>query len=470
MYKPTLGVFYWHNPTRLGNLELVDRLRQDFRILIVSNQKVPYLHRYGDHVISEHFGNTDQIQQQLQSWKKRQGLDGMITLSEGAVTLLADVTSDLGLEGNEPQASRAGRNKYLMRKRMQQANIPQPLFYKAHSLEEAVDITTQEFGDAPYFLKPPCIGGSSFCSKVQDKQQLREIWQPFFEGSKQRTRKDPLFTEHFGIDGADYYLIIEELMGGTQFPYDDVLGPRFPVFEMSVEGFISGNNTYVYSMTDKLLPAGCTNGEEYMWRMHSRVPPALKEILTNRVTQINRALDATSGCSHTEFRVEECAATEADIELTGKHYRARMIETALRPGGAFMQPAIAMATGFNAIRAMAYQACRMPHEEEVLYRHPMIMANLWADSPGRMIAIQGLDKIMSLRQDLAAFHLYDSIGDQIQVPPEASRGIGDAIILGESINLLQTPDWETSRGHDSPYRTAEEKYLQVIDNLRVITK
>jgi len=463
--KPKIGVFYWHNPTRLGNLELVGRLRQDFSVTIISNEDTPIIKRFSDDVIVEHFGNLASIRNKLRNYKSSFGLDGLITLSEGAVTLLADVTSDLGLVGNDPKSARFGRNKYLMRQRMREIGVPQPDFYRAYSIEGALSITKKFPGS--FFLKPPCIGGSSFCSIINNREHLKKIWDDFFEGSKNRTKKDPLFEEQFGKNGEGYYMLIETLLGGTQFSYDDILGPSYPVFEMSVEGFIKGDSTYVYSMTDKLLPKDCTNSEEHMWRMHSRIPSALKKILKKRVSDINRSLKATCGCSHTEFRIEE-TKDEGDINYQGKNYQAKMIETAIRPGGAFMQPAIAMATGFNSIKAMAYQSCGIEHNEEVLHRFPMIMANLWPHKPGKLLRIEGVDKVLSLKENIGAFHLYDSIGDAVQVPPEASRGIADALIYGKNIDLNTVNNWETKFGNDNPYKEAEKGYLQIVNNFKPI--
>lgn len=470
MEKPKLAVFYWHNPTRLGNLELVNNLRREFDITLISNEDIPWVSRYGDYVINEHFGNIKEIIGKLKDHKLKKGLDGLMTLSEGAVTLLADVAAELGLKGNDPVSARAARNKYIMRSSLKEEGIPQPNFYKVSSLEEALYVAKTHFNQIPFFLKPPCIGGSSFCTKIESPQELQEIWDVFFEGSKVRTSKDPLFTEQFGKNGNKYYMLMEELLEGTQFDYDDILGPYYPIFEMSVEGFIDGNTTYIYSMTDKLLPKDCKYAEEYMWRMHSRIPSRLKDVLEDRVQRINRALNATSGCSHTEFRIEETSKDEADIEFDGKFHRARLIETALRPGGAFMQPAIELATGYNSIRAMAYQACNLPHQEKVLYRRPSIMANLWATESGEIESIVGLDKILSLKEQIPSFHLYDGIGDIVLVPPEASRGIADAVVFGKNIDLLKIPEWETKSGDDSMYKEAEKTYLYIVNNFKAVTK
>mgnify|MGYP003393539033 CR=1 FL=1 len=56
-------------------------------------------------------------------------------------------------------------------------------------------------------------------------------------------------------------MLIEELLGGSSFDYDDVLGAKFPIFEMSVEGFINNNETLIYSMTLLKL----TNLWVYLW-------------------------------------------------------------------------------------------------------------------------------------------------------------------------------------------------------------
>jgi biotin carboxylase len=357
-----------------------------------------------------------------------------------------------------------------MRETFQKAGIPQPDFYKVSSLDDALRIADTKFKEKSFFLKPPCLGGSSYCSIVANKKQLKTLWQKFFNESLERTKKDPLFKEQFGTNGENYYMLIEELLGGTNFPYDDILGKKFPIFEISVEGFIDNNKTFVYSMTDKLLPKKCQNGEEFMWRMHSKIPAELKEILKQRVTKINQSLGASMGCSHTEFRIEEATKDNADVKFLGKFYRARLIETALRPGGAFMQPAILMSTGYNSIRAMANQACGINIKEEVLYRYPMIIANLWSKKSGTIDRIKNLDKILSLKESIAAFHLYDGVNDSTQIPPEANRGMADIALWGKSINLIEYPNWETKSGNNNLYKEVENLYLQVVEDFKPFIK
>jgi len=468
--KPRLGVFYWHNPTRLGNLQLVNELRNDFDITIISNENISSIHKFGDHVIDSPYNNTRELINKLKSHKRIYGLEGLITLSEGAVSLMADCAEQLQLKGNPAENTRNGRNKYLMRNRFQEVGIPQPAFFKVSTLNEALSIAKTEFNGKSFFLKPPCLGGSSYCAIINNQYQLQSLWQSFFEGSKMRTKNDPLFEEQFGSSGERYYMLMEELLGGTSFDYDDILGKKFPIFEMSVEGFVDKDKTYVYSMTDKLLPKDCQNGEEFMWRMHSRIPAELKLVIEERVNKINQSLGATIGCSHTEFRIEETDCDSADIEFNDRFYRARLIETALRPGGAFMQSAIFMATGFNSIRAMAKQACGVSHVEQVLYRFPMIMANLWPKKSGIVERIEGLDKILSLKENIAAFHLYDGIGDDVQIPPEACRGVADIALWGQPTNLLACPNWEIKSGDNNLYKEAENLYLEVVKDFKLIVK
>ncbi|MBN1792547.1 hypothetical protein JW826_02585 [Candidatus Woesearchaeota archaeon] len=470
MEKPRLGVFYWHNPTRVGNLFLVGNLRSDFHVLIISNENAPFLKRFGDDVLVSHYGNVTGIIEELRKYRDKSGLDGLITLSEGAVTLLADAQESLNIEGNDAAATRFGRNKHWMRKLFAEKGIPSPKSIAVHSLEEAMTIAKKEF-DWTLFLKPPCIGGSAYCRKITGPTQLQEVWEEYFEGSKERTAKDPLFQEMFGKEGSGYYLLMEELLGGTRLPYDDVLGKRFPVFEMSVEGFIEGDRTKAYSMTDKMLPEkGVVNCEEYLWRMHSRIPSGMKKVLVERVNLINRALGMRSGCSHTEFRIEETTREHADAEYEGVFYRARVIETAMRIGGAYMQPAIYQATGFNSIRAMADQACRIESKENVLFRMPMIMGNIWPEKEGIMEGILGLDNILTLGERCGGVRIYDRNGARVAIPPEACRAIGDFIIQDPSQDVLNQTDWETKSGESSPYRETETAFLDAITNIKVRLK
>jgi hypothetical protein len=352
-----------------------------------------------------------------------------------------------------------------MREYLRNFNVRQPKFFRAFSLSEAVSIFNNHFYGKSCFLKPPCIGGSSFCSRIDTIDELKLTWTDFFESSKNRTRKDPLYNEEF--QDEMYYMLMEEMMGGCRFDYDDILAPNYPIFEVSVEGFIDGDKTTIYSITDKLLPLNAKYGEEHMWRMHSRLPNVIKSVLKDCVNKINKSIGAKVGCSHTEFRVEKVSKDLSDVEFDGDFYRVRLIETALRPGGAFMQSAIQLATGFNAIRAMAFQACGLETNEQVIYRIPCIMMNIWAPKSGKIKKIEGLDKILSYKHNLGFIHLYDGIGDYTQVPPRANRGMADILIYDTTIDLLTINNWEILGENQNIYRQLELIYMDILDKFIV---
>ena len=135
-----------------------------------------------------------------------------------------------------------------------------------------------------------------------------------------------------------------------------------------------------------------------------------------------------------------------------------------------MQSAILMATGFNSIRAMANQACGIDHDEQVLFRYPMIMANLWSEKYGVIKRIENLDKILSLKENIASFHIYDGIGDTACIPPEASRGVADIVLWGKPVDLLNYPGWETRSGEDNLYKEVERLYLDVLKNFKIMVE
>jgi hypothetical protein len=353
-----------------------------------------------------------------------------------------------------------------MRQFFDENDIPSPKCFKAHSLVEAIDVVGKEFEGQEFFIKPPNVGGSSYTKKLSNIHELKEIWETFFLGSWKFAQKFPTFCE-MKIESPDqYFMLIEEVLGGTCFEYDEVLGPLYPTFELSVEGFIQGETTNVFSITDKLLPdSSLVHGEELMLRMHSRLPQSLKRVLVERVGKINRCLGARVGCSHTEFRVEEVGPDEADAEYGGRYYRARVIETALRIGGGPIQSTIYSTTGFNSIRAMAYQACGIEHDEQVLFRTPTMVAAVMPDKSGILQGVQGIDYLMGLDQRVPRFFLYETLGTPVIGPPEAVRGVAEFVVCDSDENLLEIDNWETRTGESSPYKSTEILFLDLLKKL-----
>jgi biotin carboxylase len=235
---------------------------------------------------------TEVIVRQLRERNLR--VDAVLTFGEWYVELTADLARRLGLRGVRPDVASICRDKWLMKERLRQRDVPVAAGRIVTGLEDAEDACA-ELG-FPVVVKPRNYGGSDGVSRVEDVAGLRETVR----------RLQALFAEP------------RPLFTAAMFERSSFVVERYiPGREFSVETLSTERDHHVVQITEKLL-----GPEPDFFELGHIAPAALTarehRQITDYCVSVLTALEVTHTISHIELRL----APEPSF-----------IEIGVRPGG-----------------------------------------------------------------------------------------------------------------------------------------
>jgi biotin carboxylase len=240
---------------------------------------------------------------------RRYGVDGVITFSEFAVMAVAEACQRLGIPGPGPHADLA-RDKWLMRKRWDEAGLPVPRFAKVASLRD-LEIATQTLR-LPILLKASGRGGGIGQQIIDSTTSLPQALRNVDSALAQAA--DHGIVEYSG--GLDVgHCVAEEIIDSTTYSwYED---PRYGDF-LSVEGIVANRVYHPICITARFptLPPFAEIG--------AASPCVLPE-------ELQRKIEALSVAAVNALGLDTCG-THTEIKLMSGQ-RMCLLETAARPGG-----------------------------------------------------------------------------------------------------------------------------------------
>jgi biotin carboxylase len=373
--------------------------------LVVLVRRATWEYDYADRVLEVDATDLDAVIAAVRAENAREAVRGVLSLVEHSVPAAAAAAQALGLPGIDPATAWAARDKHAMRTRFAGAELAQPQFAIATTVEEALSVA-RVLG-YPIVAKPVLGGGSKHVRRFDDTATLRDNFEELRRQSWDIAGYDPLAAR-----GRDYYkdgLLLEQYLPGD---------------EISVESVVDDGRTRVVAIHDKPLPMTGPFFEE----VASATPTALDTVVQRRVTaateQAHRALGITTGVTHTEFRVN------ADGEPF-------ILETGARLGGGPVYASVLRSTGIDLVCAAVDLAlgrpCDLPDQIDA---QPVGGCLFFAPKPGRITAIHGVDE---LRNDPRVFelHIYRQVGDDVDVPPLISQAHGHALFTAHDRDTLR---------------------------------
>jgi len=232
----------------------------------------------------------------------KEKIDGIISNAlEIAVPTIAYVSEKCGLNGISQASSEKARNKYKMRRCIQEHNAcPQPNY---HLLKNDNTFRPQTF---PIIVKPTDSSSSKGVTKITKIEEYDIALKRALEASKQKE------------------VLIEEFIDGR---------------EISVETISYHGVHYILTITDKE-----TTGAPYFVETAHHQPTTLDTTLQNKihiyVRNILNALKIDEGASHAEFKIDH----------SGNVF---FIEIGARGGGDFISyNLVELSTGYDYIKGM----------------------------------------------------------------------------------------------------------------------
>lgn len=211
----------------------------------------------------------DQYEECLE-YIKTINVDGIVNATEFAVIVAAYVTEKLGLPGMKLETAKMVKDKYLVRKVLNQKGIKSiPQFFEIKDIIELEKI--KDDISFPVIIKPAMGLGSLFVYKIENYEQLKDKCLNVLENS---FNKKALIETY--IQGKEY--------GAESFVYQDEI--------------------HVLAIMEKLM----TN-TQYCVELGHNTPPdissELKANIENEVKKIIRALDLTYGPVNMDIIINE---------------------------------------------------------------------------------------------------------------------------------------------------------------------
>ncbi|MFJ8748409.1 ATP-grasp domain-containing protein [Streptomyces sp. NPDC102441] len=321
-----------------------------------------------------------------------------------SVPAAAAVAYELGLPCVSEQAAHAVRDKYAMRQAFDSADIPQPVYGLARTVEEALDLAARI--GFPLVVKPLIDNDTMYLRRVDDSEELTEHFATIQRGGWSGIKDDPLYG--WAIDKYEYAIILEEYLPGP---------------EISVESIVVEGQAHVVAIHDKPLPMDGPYFADVHFTTPSRLPAEVQQRVHDLAAAANRAIGIDVGATHTEFRIQEDGTP-------------KILETAARLGGGPVYQSVLLSTGVDMVTAVLDTASgRKPDLSSRPEPTPTGFYLFFAERAGRISAITGVPEAQ-LDSHVHELSLYRKTGDTVDVPPRAWQSHGHVVFTADSSDEL----------------------------------
>lgn len=308
---------------------------------------------------------------------KRIEPNGVISIASDLASITVNfLAHNLGLLGNSLQSTQMSTNKYTMRQKLREYNLPCPKFIKTDDLE---DINSFDY---PLIVKPTDRSGSRGVKKVINKDELNAA----IERAKRESFASECIVEEF-VEGKEYSVEFISWKGGHHF---------LQITEKETTGFP------YYVESGQHQPANLS--EELKLEIISLVSKALT------------ALEIEYGASHTEIIIDnnnKIFFVEVGARMGGDYIGSHLVK--LSTGYDFLENVINISLGaFN-----NHISLENKYYSGIYYIIP---------KPGKLISIVDNSKDYS---EIISSEIYYDIGDYIGEVQESNDRAGCYIYQSE---------------------------------------
>lgn len=243
--------------------------------MVVLNDRSNWCSRFAEDLIIADNYNHPKVLTMLRDYTTKHTIHGVVTFEEEDVELVAEAARQFNLIGNSLKTARLVRDKYALRQKLAEFQVPEPRF---SLITNQVELTQaiKQIG-FPAVIKP--VGGTSgfFVVRVNNEEEAREV---FDYVKKNATPKfDPIF--HYN----EYQFLYEFYLDGP---------------EVSVEAVTQNGQTNIIAIVDKQ-----TNHNPYFIDGSDSLPSKFDDSMIEKIERVvlatHRAVEFMNGVSHTEL-------------------------------------------------------------------------------------------------------------------------------------------------------------------------
>ena len=213
-------------------------------------------------------------------------LDAVLALDDGGARVAALVAERLGLPHNDPMASEAARNKFLMRTLLSSCGAPVPAFAEFRTddnLKEIIAQAEEKIG-YPCVVKPEELNGSRGVIRADLRCELAAA-----------------VRRLTALIGEGQAFLIEGYIPGV---------------EVAFEGLLNKNRLHCLALFDKPDPLEGPYFEETIYVTPSRLPLDVQSAIVETTEMAARGLGLQTGPIHAELRIN--ASGPWIVEVAGR--------------------------------------------------------------------------------------------------------------------------------------------------------
>jgi biotin carboxylase len=271
-------------------LEAARRLEVEVTVASEEASAVEGLNPAG--LLTMDFRDADACARIARAFARSHPLDAVIGVDEDTAVAAAAISASLGLPANPPEAVAAARNKAVLRRTLDAADVPTPrsrLFRREEGPDAAAQVSPY-----PCVLKPTFLAASRGVIRADDPASFRQAWDRI---AAILERPDVVAK---GGDAANE-ILVEEFVPGP---------------EVALEGLLSNGRLRVLAVFDKPDPLDGPFFEETIYVTPSRRDAALVDAVASTAERACRALGLRHGPIHAEIRLG--AAGPSVIEIAAR--------------------------------------------------------------------------------------------------------------------------------------------------------
>ncbi|MBX5489886.1 MAG: ATP-grasp domain-containing protein [Chloroflexi bacterium] len=219
------------------------------------------------------FRRPDRAVRRIVRFARDVPLDAVIGVDDDTAVLAALAAAALGLPHNAPDAVRATRDKYRLRRVLAHAGLPGPAFQRW--TVDADPARAAAVAPYPCVLKPTALAASRGVIRADTPAEFVAAFQ----------RIAALLAAD---DANQRHILVESFLPGP---------------EVALEGLLVAGQLHVLAVFDKPDPLDGPYFEETLYITPSRHPPVLQAAVADRVARAAAALGLREGPLHAELRV-----------------------------------------------------------------------------------------------------------------------------------------------------------------------
>ncbi|OIJ99828.1 ATP-grasp domain-containing protein [Streptomyces monashensis] len=256
--------------------------------------------QYGKLVFTD-FSESEGALRHLAELARAEDVDGVVACWEFLTPLVARLTADLGLPGNDPARALSCRNKRIMARAFTEHGIPAPRTVAARTVAEAYALVDAAGLEYPIVVKPAEQSGSWGVSVVRSDEELKAAF---------TTAQSHLFQMPHGIP-LDPHVVIQEYVDGVEF---------------SIETVVARGVATPLCPYDKFTTDGAKRAE-FGHTVPAELDEASVRVVQQAAVAAAQALGITNGVAHTELKLQPDGTTrliELGARLPGDHVVALM--------------------------------------------------------------------------------------------------------------------------------------------------